>query len=638
MEDIHQILKKYWGYHSFRPLQEEIIQAVLAGKDVLALLPTGGGKSICFQVPALAKTGICLVITPLIALMKDQVTALQKRGIAAAALFTGMTYAAIDRVLDNCVYGNIKFLYISPERLQIDIFQTRVQQMQVSLLAVDEAHCISQWGYDFRPAYLDIATLRTLLPKINMIALTATATRAVKEDIQDKLAFQKGIVFQKSFARPNLAYIVKKTDDKERKLLNLLRHIQGTTIIYVNTRKRAKLVAQLLLQKYIQATFYHAGLDNTTREERQNAWMKGNIRVMVATNAFGMGIDKPDVRLVIHIDLPTSLEAYYQEAGRAGRDEQKAYAILLYDQQDIIDLREGIQKKHPSTKQLKNAYQQLANYYQLAVGAQDNIAHNLDWAAFAHTCRLQPQEAYQAIKSLASEGLIQLNEAFYQPAKLHIPITHQELYAFQVANSGYDALIRALLRLYGGELFTDFCMISEARLATHLQIPLAATSQQLRQLQQRAIIDYTPQSDQPQITFLQARYPADRIPIDEKALQQKSKLATEKAEAVIHYITHLNRCRVQLLLEYFDEINYQPCNMCDICLAKKSMHTLEEKDYVVARRHILQYLQTKPHDLQALLDQVGMPEEVVIMTVRQLLDQGEVVYDLAHRLVKMDKS
>lgn len=637
MEDIHHILKKYWGYHSFRPLQEETIQAVLAGKDVLALLPTGGGKSICFQVPALAKTGICLVVTPLIALMKDQVAALQKRGIAAAALFTGMTYSEIDRVLDNCVYGTIKFLYISPERLQTALFQARVQHMQTNLLAVDEAHCISQWGYDFRPAYLEIATLRTLLPNINIIALTATATSAVKQDIQDKLAFRAGVVFQKSFARPNLAYIVKRTDNKEGKLPNLLQRIQGTAIIYVNTRKKAKVIAQLLLQKGIRATFYHAGLDNTVREERQNAWMKGTIRVIVATNAFGMGIDKPDVRLVIHMDLPTSLEAYYQEAGRAGRDEQKVYAILLYDQKDITDLREMIQKEYPSVKQLKNIYQQLANYYQLAIGAQDHTAHNLDWKEFAHTCRLQPQEAYQAIKSLANEGLIQLNEAFYQPAKLHIPITNQDLYAFQVANSSYDELIRALLRLYGGELFVDFCIIAEANLAKHLQVPLPVIIQQLCQLQQRAIINYIPQTDQPQIIFLEARYPADRLPINEKSLQKKSKLATEKAEAVIHYITHLNRCRNQLLLEYFDEISYQACELCDICFAKKSTDKPEEKDYLIARSHILQYLQAKPHDLQALVDQIDMPEEVIIMTIRQLLEQGEVAYDLAHLLIKTDK-
>lgn len=632
MEDIHHILKKYWGYDSFRPLQKEIIQAVLAGKDALALLPTGGGKSVCFQVPGLAKPGICLVITPLIALMKDQVAQLQKRGIVAAALFTGMTYSEIDRVLDNCVYGHTKFLYLSPERLQTDIFQARAQRMQVNLLAVDEAHCISQWGYDFRPAYLNIVTLRDLFPHINMIALTATATPAVKEDIQAKLAFQKGIVFQQSFARSNLGYIVKKTDDKEGKLLTLLRRMQGTAIIYVNTRKRAKLIAQLLLKQHIQATFYHAGLDNTLRAERQNAWMKGDMRVMVATNAFGMGIDKPDVRLVIHMDLPMSLEAYYQEAGRAGRDEQKAYAILLYDQQDIIELRESIQQEHPSAKRLKVIYQQLANYYQLAVGTQHNKVHDLDWAAFAHACRLRPQEAYQAIKSLAQGGLIQLNEAFYQPAKLHIYITHQELYAFQVANSSYDGLIRALLRLYGGELFADFCVISEARLATYLQVPLTAVVQQLQQLRQRAIIDYIPPSDQPQITFLQARYPADRIPVDEKDLEQKRKLAIEKAEAVIHYITHQYRCRAQLLLEYFGEISYQPCAICDICLAKKSAHNLAEKDYLLAKNMILTRLRMHAYDLQTLLDQLDIPEEVVILTIRKLLDQREVVYDVAHRL------
>ena len=478
MQSIQHILKQYWGHNTFRPLQAEIIQAVLAGKDVLALLPTGGGKSICFQIPALAQPGICLVVTPLIALMKDQVEQLKQRGIPAAAIFAGMKPQEIDIVLDNCIYGQLKFLYVSPERLKTEIFQERVQKMPINLLAVDEAHCISQWGYDFRPAYLDIAELRPLIPNVNIIALTATATRSVKQDIQEKLHFREAVLFQKSFARDNLAYVVRKAEDKNNILLRILHSIHGTAIIYVYTRRKTKEVASFLLRNNVNATFYHAGLTNEERARRQDAWLQGKISVMVATNAFGMGIDKPDVRLVVHLDLPTTLEAYYQEAGRAGRDEKKAYAVVLYDQQDINELRASIQEGHPTVEYLKTVYQHLANYYQVAVGTHAMTTYDLDWEEFASNCRLKPQEAYQAIKRLESEGLIQLNEAFFQPAKLHIPTNHKELYAFQVAHASYDPLIKALLRLYGGELFTDFCNISENKVARFLQtMPQAVIKQ-----------------------------------------------------------------------------------------------------------------------------------------------------------------
>jgi ATP-dependent DNA helicase RecQ len=631
MEDIHHILKKYWGYDSFRAMQIEIIEAVLAGKDVLALLPTGGGKSICFQVPAMAQPGICLVVTPLIALMKDQVEQLKRRKIPAAAIYTGMSYPEIDVILDNCIYGNTKFLYISPERLKTEIFQTRVQKMKVSLLAVDEAHCISQWGYDFRPAYLEIAEFRPLLQNINIIALTATATRTVKQDIQDKLQLKNCVVFQKSFTRTNLAYIVKKTDGKERNLLNAIKRINGSTIIYVNTRKKTKQIAQFLQKNKINATFYHGGLNNSERETRQDAWIKDKVKIMVATNAFGMGIDKPDVRLVVHLDLPTSLEAYYQEAGRAGRDEQQSYAIILYDHQDVLELRENIQKENPPIAQLKKVYQHLANYYQLAVGTQDATPHEFDWENFANTYRLPPQEAYQAIKKLEHEGLIQLNETFFQPAKLHLSITHHELYAFQVANAGYELIIKAILRLYGGELFTDFCNISENKIARYLDTNIEGVQQQLHKLNQLGILTYIPQTDNPQIIFTQPRHPADKIPLDIRSLEQKSKLAIQKAEAVIHYVTHQHRCRSQLLLEYFDEISYQPCSICDICLSNLAVQN-PQQDYHTARHLILTHLQTTTYTLQELVERINISEEILIATIRQMLDQGEIAYDQTYRL------
>jgi ATP-dependent DNA helicase RecQ len=633
MEDVHHILKKYWGYSSFRPLQLEIIQASLSGKDVLALLPTGGGKSICFQVSALAKAGLCLVVTPLIALMQDQVEQLKKRNISAASIFTGMPYTEIDLILDNCIYGHTKFLYISPERLKTDLFQARVQKMPVNLLAIDEAHCISQWGYDFRPSYLGIAELRSLLPDVNIIALTATATRAVKQDIQDKLLFRDAAVFQKSFTRDNLAYLIKKTDNKDNALVRLLSRIKGTAIVYTSTRRNTKLTAQLLARNNIKTTFYHGGLDSTERSQRQNTWIKGQVRVMVATNAFGMGIDKPDVRLVVHLDLPTTLEAYYQEAGRAGRDEQKSYAIILYSEQDIVELREKIEKEHPSIEQLKKVYQQLANYYQIAVGSHHIIAYNFDWEDFAHICRLQPQEAYQAIRKLENEGLIQFNEAFFHPAKLHIAINHHELYTFQVAHAGYDLIMKTILRLYGGELFSDFCTISETKIAQHMQATLTTVTQQLDKLHQLGIVNYTPQTDKPQISFVQPRYPAANIPLDVSSLQQKSKLAKQKAEAVIHYVTQQDRCRSQILLAYFDEIFHQPCKACDICLAKPFIQDTSN-DYCIARELILKHVHTETDDLQKLINSIDMPEETVRAVIKQMLDHGELIYDLANKLIK----
>ena len=635
MEQIHHILKQYWGYTTFRPLQEEIIRAVLESKDVLALLPTGGGKSICFQVPALTKQGICIVVTPLIALMKDQVEQLKKRGIAAAAIFSGMKPQEIDLVLDNCIYGQLKFLYVSPERLKTELFQERVQKMPINLLAIDEAHCISQWGYDFRPSYLDIADLRPLMPSVNIIALTATATRAVKQDIQEKLQFRNTALFQKSFTRANLAYVVRKAEDKDRVLLKILSRIHGTAIVYVNTRKKTKAVANFLWKNGISASFYHAGLTNEARAQRQDAWIQDKIRVMVATNAFGMGIDKPDVRLVVHLNLPTTLEAYYQEAGRAGRDEKKAYAIALYDEQDVDALRESIQEAHPSAEQLKKVYQHLANYYQVAVRTHAMTTYDFYWEDFASVCRLKPQEAYQAIKSLEREGFIQLNEAFFQPTKLHISINHKALYAFQVASTSYDELIKALLRIYGGELFADFCNISENRIARFLHITPQEVIKQLHNLHHLSVIQYIAQKDNPQLTFVTSRYPASQIPLDTKKLRQRSALATNKAEAVIHYVTHQNRCRAQLLLEYFDEISYKACGLCDICLAKAKEQEPKDQLYQRYRQLVLQRLQEGVCEVREIVDSIDIQgEEEVVATIRKMLENEELIYDQAGRLIQ----
>jgi ATP-dependent DNA helicase RecQ len=631
-----ETLKKYWGYDAFRPLQQDIIQAVLDGRDVLALLPTSGGKSICFQLPTLLRPGLCLVISPLIALMKDQVDQLKKRGIAAEAIFSGMRSNKIDLVLDNCIYGKVKFLYVSPERLKTELLQERVKKMSVNLLAVDEAHCISQWGYDFRPAYLEIAALRALIPKANAIALTATATPTVQQDIQEKLQFRHPVRFQKSFARDNLTYVARKTEDKDRQLLTILCHVPGTAIVYVRNRRHTKTVAQLLQKKGIDAVAYHAGLTTLERETRQEAWVNGITRVIVATNAFGMGIDKPNVRSVIHLDLPTTLEAYYQEAGRAGRDENKAYAVILYDDQDITLLRESIQVAHPSIDQLKKVYQHLANYYQVAIGSHNMTTYDFYLEDFSHIYGIRPQVAYHTLKALESEGLVQLNEAFSQSDQLYIPTDPKTLYAFQVAHATYDLLIKALLRLYGGDLFSTLSNVSIQHIAQFLSITPQEVRKQLQALDRLALIQYHPQKAKPQLTFTTHRHPAASLPLSSKRLRQQKTIAKEKAEAVVRYATQQYRCRVQLLLEYFGEKYYQQCGQCDVCLAKeKGRNDLSTEDYQKYRCLVLRHLQAGMQELWQIVEGVDLnAEKNILATIRNMLDNGELAYDNAIRLVQ----
>ena len=634
MEDIHQILRKYWGYTTFRPLQEPIISAILQGKDVLALLPTGGGKSICFQVPTLARPGLCIVITPLIALMKDQTMQLKKRNIAAEAIHTGMSQYEIDVCLDNCIYGPIKFLYVSPERLQTETFQARLQNMQVSLIAVDEAHCISQWGYDFRPAYLTIAALREWLPNVNIVALTATATDDVKKDIQDKLLFQNSVVFQQSFSRTNLHYLVKKTEDKYNVLVRILKKIPGSAIIYVNSRKKTKQISQYLTKNDIQSTYYHGGLGPLEREKKQHTWTNNHINCIVATNAFGMGIDKPDVRVVIHLDLPTTLEAYYQEAGRAGRDELTAYAILLYDEQDIADLRENIQQNNPSIDELKKCYQQLVNYYQLGTGTTPAGPYTFEWEKFATTMKRPLAATYPAIQRLAVADIIALNEAFEEKAHVLLHIHHQELYQLLTTNYPYQPLLQALIRLYGGELFSDYCKISENQLATYLQITTDQVKEQLHKLQQADLLTYQPPRHQPQITFLYAHLRPHQVPLPVKDLKEKAKKTIQKAEAVVHYITHQNRCREQLLLEYFNEISYRPCTHCDRCQARADQEKDTNLPNEAIEQIILARLETTGYFPSELIDQIEAPETMLVASIKNLLEKEQITYDKAQRLIK----
>ncbi len=622
---IHDILRQYWGYSTFRPLQEDIIRSVLEKHDTLALMPTGGGKSICFQVPALAQEGICIVVSPLIALMKDQVEQLKSRDIPAVAIYSGMTKREIDLHLDNCVYGNIKFLYVSPERLKTEILIERVKRMQVGLLAIDEAHCISQWGYDFRPAYLEIAQFREIIPDIPLIALTATATNRVKQDIQDRLNFQKGKVFQKSFARPNLSYSVFYEEDKEKKLLQILQNVKGTGIVYVRSRKRTQSIARYLYGQGISASFYHAGLSNEERSQRQEDWINGKIRVIAATNAFGMGIDKPDVRVVVHMDVPDNLEAYYQEAGRAGRDEQKAYAVLLYTQKDVDDLRRRLQQSYPSVEMLRRVYQCLANYFKVAVGSSQLTSYDFDIQDFVKTFQLPLIDTFYTLKRLEEEGFIQLNEDFYHPSKLFIRINNAELYKFQVANAALDGLIKALLRMYGGELLSGFCTISESKLATFLNTSVNDVMKKLKLMHQMEVIAYDPQKDKPQLTFITSRFDAAKLPLDKKRLEERYQVQAEKIDKIIHYSVHKHRCRTQLLQEYFGEISYDQCGICDICLQKKSEG--EDDNFKDIRSKILSTLATNSLTPDQLEKALNEKKSNVTEVLKMMLDGGEVQYD-----------
>jgi ATP-dependent DNA helicase RecQ len=621
-----QVLKQYWGYSAFRDSQKEIVESVLAGNDCLALLPTGGGKSICFQVPALMKEGVCLVISPLIALMEDQVMQLKKRGIRAEAIHSGMTRNEIDILLDNCVYGDIKLLYLSPERVQTEIFIERFKRMKVSCVAIDEAHCISQWGYDFRPPYLKISSIREIKPEIPFLALTASATAEVKKDIIDYLKLKKPSFFQRSFARPNISFAVRHSENKEKKLLDVLQKIQGTAIIYVRSRKATKDLANWLHRQSISATYYHAGLTHEERKHRQENWQHNKSRVMVATNAFGMGINKDDVRVVAHIDLPENLESYYQEAGRAGRDGKKAYAVLIYHDSDVENLEHKVEQSQPSLDYLKKIYQALANYLQLAEDAGLNESFDFNLEDFCHRFNFRTGSAFPALKKLQECGLVQWNESFYSPSKAHIAVDKLKLYEFQVSSARFDPLIHALLRLYGGDLFNGYMLISENQLADALKLSFADVSQLLNQLNELKIINYQPVNDRPKITFLTPRQDANRLNIDKVWLESRRKLVTGKMKAMANYATQTQQCRQWLLLDYFDEKTYDSCGVCDVCLNKKKKENLRElKDY---REQVLYMLKRKHLTVDELETEVNPTDHHLFLeVVREMVDEGVIRYD-----------
>ena len=622
---IHQILKHYWNHDGFRPLQEEIIDSVLAGKDTLALLPTGGGKSICFQVPALAKPGICIVVSPLIALMKDQVENLRKRGIESVAIFSGMGKREIDILLDNCVYGPVKFLYLSPERLMTDLVRERIKYMKVNLFAVDEAHCISQWGYDFRPPYLHLAELRELHPEVPILALTATATGRVVEDIQEKLQFKAKNVFRKSFERKNLSYVVTHDDSKLRKLFTIAKRIKGTGIVYVRNPRETQEVARLLNREGVSADFYHAGLDTPLRSKKQEAWIKNEIRVIVATNAFGMGIDKPDVRFVVHLDLPESLEAYYQEAGRGGRDEKKAYAVLLYSEADKIQLESKLERSFPSIEEIRQIYHHLGNYFQLAYGAGEGLTFEFDVGDFCSRFKVDPLKTLNTLKFLERDEYIALTESVFLPSRIKVIVSPEDLYRFQIEYASYDPFIKTLLRSYGG-LYDQFAPIREADIAKRTGTSYQQTIDILKKLEGLLLISYLPQTDKPQITFTKARVDSRNLFVDHKYLKERKELMHEQVTAVLSY-ANTKRCRSMQLLEYFDDHSTGKCGVCDVCLEDKK----KEKEtflFDTLTSEILTLLSDKHLSLDELV--TALPsgnEKERIEVLRSLLDAGKVKTD-----------
>ncbi len=605
-------------------MQLDIVISVLQGKDCLALLPTGGGKSICFQVPALAVDGICLVISPLIALMKDQVDNLKKKGVLAAAIYSGMSKRQIDTVLDNCIYGNYKFLYVSPERLKTEIFIERFKKMKVNLIAVDEAHCISQWGYDFRPPYLEIAKIREFHPQVPCMALTASATIKVKADIVGKLEMKSPEIFVKSFSRKNLSYSVRMAENKLEKAIEILRKVPGSAILYVRSRKGTKDIAAVLHQMGISATFYHAGLDNSLREGRQQDWKQGKVRVMVATNAFGMGIDKPDVRIVIHLDLPENLENYYQEAGRGGRDEKKAYGVLLTNEQDLKVLEERASIAYPPLDFLKKVYQSLANYFRMAVGSGFMESYGFEISVFTGIYNLDLMLTYNSLKVLQEEGLLELNESFFAPSSIHFLVDQSKLYEFQIANAKLDVLIKVLLRMYGGELFVDFIRIQESKLAKNLGISDKDLTLQLEHLDQVGIIAYDKRKDIPQITFLTERYDAGRLPLDSKRIEERRQNAISKAKSMIAYVRDLTSCRANQISFYFGELAEKDCGICDVCIEKKKSF---EKQYLKKKEKIIQTLsEGKEFSLHNIQEVPGLKNDSITLEIlREMEEEGLIL-------------
>lgn len=620
---IHEILVNYWGYREFRPLQEDIINSVLQGRDTLALLSTGGGKSICFQVPGLNLDGLTLVVTPLIALMKDQVERLKKHSIPAEAVYSGMSARETELALNHVIHATTRFLYISPERLASEHFRDILRNCRVKLIVVDEAHCISQWGYDFRPPYLRIAEIRAFFPDVPVLALTATATPIVAKDIQEKLCFRKDNVFEGTFERENLVYVVYNEENKLSRLLRIIKAVNGQGIVYVRNRRKTREIAEFLKNNRISADHYHAGLNPREREKRQNDWIKGYTRIIVCTNAFGMGIDKSDVRTVVHMDLPDSIEAYFQEAGRGGRDGKKSYSVLIFDQADIIDARQNAELAFPEIAYIKRVYRALANYYQLAVGTGKDLVFNMDVADFSTKFNFKPILAFNSLKFIEREGYISLNDAMYTSARFIFSINKQELYKFQVENKRYDNLIKTMQRSYGGS-FTEPVVFNEAELSRRLGIEESMVKSQLIQLNNQGVLSYFPTTDKPQLTFVSELINGDDLFISAANYKVRKDEAIKRLDAIIRYATSTTQCRSKMLITYFGQ-QVKECGTCDICIERNKAR-LKPDDIAGLIDKLSSLLIAAPMNLNQLLEACKeVEEDLLIKAVSWLADNDKVV-------------
>ena len=624
IEEYRKILKDYWGYDNFRGIQEDIIRSIGSGRDTLGLMPTGGGKSITFQVPAMAKDGLCIVITPLIALMKDQVRNLRDRGIKAIAIYSGMTREEIIIALENCIFGNYKFLYISPERLDTEIFRIKLRSMKVSMITVDESHCISQWGYDFRPAYLKISEIRNLLPGVPVLALTATATPEVVKDIQQRLAFKEENVFRMSFERKNLAYIVRKTESKQEELLHILKHVDGSAIVYAHNRKRTKEYAQLLNENGITATFYHAGLNNETKDQRQKSWVKGETRVMVATNAFGMGIDKPDVRLVVHVDIPDSPEAYFQEAGRGGRDGKKAYAVLLYARSDKATLKKRITDTFPEKDYIRTVYEHLNYYYQMAMGDGLGCTREFNIDEFCRNFKHFPIQVDSALKILTRAGYLEYTDEQDNNSRLMFTLTKEELYRIHETSPETEKLINIILRSYTG-VFTEYAYINEETLSLRTGMTRQQVYDTLISLTRRRILNYIPGKKTPYIIYTRERQEADRLIFTKEVYEDRKESFIRRIEAMTEYAETEDKCRSRMLLLYFGEKNEHNCGQCDVCLSSHSSG-IKQGVFDEISRAIEETLKEKDMTTSALMEKLESYDKENVTKVLSYLLAEEIIH------------
>lgn len=614
------ILRKYWGYDDFRGIQREIIESIGSGCDTLGLMPTGGGKSITFQVPALAMEGVCVVITPLIALMKDQVHNLRKRGIRAAAIYSGMSHDEIVTVLENAVFGAVRILYVSPERLSSEIFIAKLKHTKVSFITVDEAHCISQWGYDFRPSYLKIADIRTMLPNVPVLALTATATPSVVDDIQDRLGFKEKRVFRMSFERKNLAYVVRNTEDKLSELEHILRSVDGCAIVYARSRQRTKDVSDMLNEVGITTTFYHAGLENALKDERQKAWQTGKVRVIVATNAFGMGIDKADVRTVIHIDCPDSIEAYFQEAGRAGRDGKKAYAVLLYNKGDNSKLKKRIADNYPDKDYIKDVYEHLAYFYQIGVGTGFNATFEFNIDKFCYAYKFFPLQVNSALRILDRANYIEYAEEQDNAARLMFTVGRDDLYRLRNNSSEEDKVVVALLRNYGG-LFSDYHFIDESFIAQQTGLDTTCVYQILKTLNQKRIVSFIPKKNTPTIRYTQRREDKKDLFIPKEIYEDRKRDLKERIKAMLYYASTDDICRSKLLLRYFGEDSAEDCKQCDVCLNKKG----QSKEAITnGETKILNLLSDGRRHHVTELKSLQLPTDILNAAISNLLEEERI--------------